>query len=817
MSRPRLSLPDDIGEVTREHPVTLERLRQLNAPANAPTTRRQSLQSKQSVAIDADVEMTDAVPDQAEMPAPPRPQTRSTDEHASMTTVQQSTAMQQASSPFVVHIMAKLQHKLDRIIRLASTRFDTDEQKSETRSLYTTDGLYALRQIYTAWSIYPQAGGSFEGAIIHPVDFRFTAQHVVKNFNLDSFPRKIAKFIGNTIDPEDFDGTVVHMQMRIDEHLLALKKQYLIWRTQLEPTVTLTDDDLHLELTTANASPITYRMQPPVDGLSERSTTIQMMRSEALAAAAEDEMHDNVHIFVTDKVLSTKAAKSADLARQLGLVRAEEANKAAAEKAAAKAEKKAAVKETPKNSNIKGRTTKKTVLFTSSNHEDTDDLPAPTPARTPAKAPNRKRLVSAVDGADDDAAEGPAKVSTPRKKAKKAGAKAKVPDDSSEMGTSTPNDRSSGTPQLPGSVAPENAKRGGAAPKWLKDEDDLGKQLVIDHPDWQMPEIYREFNRQLANTAYQTDKMKTLEYRADWVEFPRHDVHGNAINDKSARKLNICWRTYESVRQHLEKHKAKVNNSDEPRPITWKELTANPVAHLPKRTPPPRPTYFKDGKTLVDRLPDEYLADDSELPTDDTPTSTFQEKKYVTTSGWTPINKLFGRTLPTMSSSPVPPKKRRTTKPKAAKDVPQTNTSTPAQPLFFMEPETPMNPGHLKSPSDAEEKDDDSWMNDLPPVEQSAPGDAKYDTLEDSVNDQSDGEEGDDEDDDQDAPAPQGPPTRLAATSSTPAISQLPPAYNFRTSGLPYGWERRYAENGRPYYVDHANQRTTWMHPGEHD
>ncbi|CAN0402036.1 unnamed protein product, partial [Laminaria digitata] len=32
---------------------------------------------------------------------------------------------------------------------------------------------------------------------------------------------------------------------------------------------------------------------------------------------------------------------------------------------------------------------------------------------------------------------------------------------------------------------------------------------------------------------------------------------------------------------------------------------------------------------------------------------------------------------------------------------------------------------------------------------------------------------------------------------------------------LPYGWEVRYAADGRPYYVDHNTQKTHWEHPNQ--
>mmetsp|Transcript_40731 Transcript_40731/g.35946 ORF Transcript_40731/g.35946 Transcript_40731/m.35946 type:complete len:174 (-) Transcript_40731:29-550(-) len=32
---------------------------------------------------------------------------------------------------------------------------------------------------------------------------------------------------------------------------------------------------------------------------------------------------------------------------------------------------------------------------------------------------------------------------------------------------------------------------------------------------------------------------------------------------------------------------------------------------------------------------------------------------------------------------------------------------------------------------------------------------------------------------------------------------------------LPHGWERAYADNGRPYYVNNTDQTTQWLHPND--
>ncbi|XP_057685041.1 itchy E3 ubiquitin protein ligase b [Corythoichthys intestinalis] len=57
-----------------------------------------------------------------------------------------------------------------------------------------------------------------------------------------------------------------------------------------------------------------------------------------------------------------------------------------------------------------------------------------------------------------------------------------------------------------------------------------------------------------------------------------------------------------------------------------------------------------------------------------------------------------------------------------------------------------------------------------------------------------------------------GPPaTRQPMSSISPAISSRVPAIN--SGPLPPGWEQRVDQNGRLYFVDHVEKRTTWERP----
>ncbi|XP_061528457.1 LOW QUALITY PROTEIN: itchy E3 ubiquitin protein ligase b [Phycodurus eques] len=57
-----------------------------------------------------------------------------------------------------------------------------------------------------------------------------------------------------------------------------------------------------------------------------------------------------------------------------------------------------------------------------------------------------------------------------------------------------------------------------------------------------------------------------------------------------------------------------------------------------------------------------------------------------------------------------------------------------------------------------------------------------------------------------------GPPaTRQPMTNISPAVSSRVPAVN--SGPLPPGWEQRVDQNGRLYFVDHVEKRTTWERP----
>lgn len=57
-----------------------------------------------------------------------------------------------------------------------------------------------------------------------------------------------------------------------------------------------------------------------------------------------------------------------------------------------------------------------------------------------------------------------------------------------------------------------------------------------------------------------------------------------------------------------------------------------------------------------------------------------------------------------------------------------------------------------------------------------------------------------------------GPPaTRQPASGATPSLPPRAPSVN--AAPLPPGWEQRVDQNGRVYYVDHVEKRTTWERP----
>jgi hypothetical protein len=348
--------------------------------------------------------------------------------------------------------------------------------------------------------------------------------------------------------------------------------------------------------------------------LDQPSIAAQLMSARGLTTAAEDEENDNIHIYVTGAVLKTKAEKRADLAVQVAKAKKAEAEEAARMKARtsapAKGKGKAHKATTPpveseedgedgdeeifpvekaaaeKAISRKVKGDKKAAFSPVNEENDKDEEDANKEPVKKSKANPRKRPAPVADTEDADAdAENAPPKPAPKKRAKSTPAGNQNANDGSPTKPGSSN-TSGGT----GTVAPKIAKRGGAAPKWLKDEDDLVKQMIVDNPTWPMPAVYREYSRRIANTPYQREGQATVEHRADFVEFPKRKNEG----DKERRKYDIAWRTYESVRQHCEKFKANVSSAISFPPYTWDPARVNLATGQPKRAPPPRPDFFND-------------------------------------------------------------------------------------------------------------------------------------------------------------------------------------------------------------------------------
>jgi hypothetical protein len=206
--------------------------------------------------------------------------------------------------------------------------------------------------------------------------------------------------------------------------------------------------------------------------------------------------------------------------------------------------------------------------------------------------------------------------------------------------------------------------------------------------------------------------------------------------------------------------------------------------------------YYKDGTTLVAQLKKKSSA--TQASTEFTPEAGLQGNQREDTSGWTPINNPFDRTSSPIDSSPAP-RKRRARRTQPQKDQPQIDTSEYANPVVFMQPETPSSPGHLRS----------------------APGDDSVEGLEGFVANQSDDEE-DDEGVIQaqyDGPADENQSAQNQQGFTGPRhVSRVPPNSVSQNQGLPNGWTSRIIEERGPnfrrtYYLDHNTQRTTWSDP----
>jgi hypothetical protein len=513
------------------------------------------------------------------------------------------------TNPFVDSVIGQLQQAFEEQCQVdhAGTAIIDEEQLARRKIECVKAGLYALRSILTAWLKYPAVGGRLEGAPIGVVDFMYTARSAPVEQPAGQLAAQYARIMANTVDPpqDDFESAP-HAQLRVNNCFLAIKKQFMALFVLLDE-YTLTDYLFDKDISSEDeAAPKTYRLSA-IAALHPPSTAAHLMSAKGLMEATEDEEDDNQHVFVDDGVLKTKGEKHADLAVQVA-----KAKKAVASK-------------------IKGG--KKAVPSREIKQGDEDDA---TNSKRPVEkstANKRKRSapVASPEDADanvDDTTSKPA----PKKRAKSTPATQKAASDKSSEKSPTNN-----MPDMTGSVAPNIAKRGGAAPKWLRDEDDIVKQMIVDHPDWPMPKIYQEYSAWVANTPYQRHGQLLVDYRADFVEFPK----GIIIGDKERRKYDIAWRTYESVRQHTEKFKANVSNVNTSPPYSWEPAQANLVAGQPKRPPPPRPAFFNNpARTPVPPAAATTVRPVSSLPAARTSAAAAIGASAGTrrSSGWSAIN-----------------------------------------------------------------------------------------------------------------------------------------------------------------------------------
>jgi hypothetical protein len=609
-------------------------------------------------------------------------------------------------------IMNTLQEAFEAQCQVDSTgEIITDEDELKRRKIECTKaGLYALRSIHTAWLKYPAVGGRLEGAPILAVDFGLTAMGAPVEKPEGQLGAQYARIMADAVDPaQNEPENWLHAQLRVNDCFLAVKKQFMALFSLLDHDnlyAYMFDDDI---LSEDDAPTKTYTLSAPA-ALHPPSTTAYLMSAKALQEAAKYEDDDNQHIFVTGGVLRTKAEKKADLAVQVDNAKKVEvadaararvkasaskttakgkgkgrksdtppvesedeeeeeevvetpAKKAAPKKAAAakvKGGKKAAspvadkedeeeeemaVSKQPVKKSTVGSRKHPAPMVDADGEEDKDVAVTKEPVKK-SVAGSRKRPAPAADADEadeDDIASKPA----PKKRAKSTPATKKSATDGSSSVLTSSSNASAG----PGSVAPKIAKRGGAAPKWLKDEDDLVKKMIVAHPDWPMPAVYRAYSLEVANTPYQRVNQANVEYRADFVEFPK----GIIMSDKERRKYDIGWRTYESVRQHCESFKAHVSKSTTSAPYNWDACQDNVAAGLPKRAPPPRPAFFNnDARTPVPSIntPTTLVTvSDPVAPTPPAVASTATRKS----SDWTAINRPLIPSVPNMAASEAAP------------------------------------------------------------------------------------------------------------------------------------------------------------------
>ena len=559
--------------------------------------------------------------------------TRGSRELAHMISLRREKVQDAARTPFSDHVLGELQAAFDAQCLVDYTGAAiTDETGLVPRKLNCLKaGLYALRSIHTAWRNYPAVGGRLEGAPIGVVDFRSTAHSAVKENPEGQLGAQYARIMADAVGPphDDFESAP-HAQSRVNNCFLAIKKQFMIMFVQLAHEHLwgyVCDDEV---LSEDETEPRTYTVQ----STSAILPALHLMSAGGLVEAAEDKEDHNQDDLITGVTLKTMAEKYLDLATQVTRTRRAELDERIRRRDEHSAAKATGGSLKPEKVKPRARISRQPVVGSDDDDDDDDDDTMEVfvkrknarkgasgkvkggrkealgmtgelvnednadevgqPAQSP-KCKSRKRSARVVD-CDDFSNEATKPAS--KKRAKSTPATKKLASDSSSNQPESSN--TSHEAPANNAVAPKIAKRGGAAPKWLQDEDDEVRQLIVDHPNWPMPKVYKEYSARVANTPYQREGQAAVEYRADFVEFPK----GIIASDKERRKYDIAWRTYESVRQHMEKFKANVSSANSSPPYTWDPAQANLAAGLPKRAPPPRPGFFNnDAKTPVPRAP----------------------------------------------------------------------------------------------------------------------------------------------------------------------------------------------------------------------
>lgn len=149
---------------------------------------------------------------------------------------------------------------------------------------------------------------------------------------------------------------------------------------------------------------------------------------------------------------------------------------------------------------------------------------------------------------------------------------------------------------------------------WLRDEHDLLFQLVLDHKDWDLHEIYVFFNTILSGTAYRSEGSKWPEdfckYRTTFVPYPT-----DGMTKAQAREKDQGWRSFASVRNRTQwfltvvRKWRRSDKSKEWMKPQWDMCAINEAATWRKEdgTPAPPVTEGQYAVYTTTNLPDYYL------------------------------------------------------------------------------------------------------------------------------------------------------------------------------------------------------------------